>query len=144
MSYSAGASQQHVLDTSALSAAMRHEPELVAFLAALRPGDVATAPPAVAEVEYGIARLEAESRRRTLLEAERDRLLGVIGVLDWTAGASHRFGLVKAALERAGTPIDDMDVAIAAVALAHGATLITANLAHFKRVPGLRVCHWRA
>jgi tRNA(fMet)-specific endonuclease VapC len=131
-----------VLDTTAFAAAMRNEPVLVAFLKARRPGAVATVPPVVAEIQYGIRRLEAGSRTRTLLEAERDRLLGVLRVLPWTPESSARFGEVKAALERAGEPIDDFDVAIAAIALGHGAEVLTANLTHFRRVHGLASRHW--
>jgi predicted nucleic acid-binding protein len=37
-----------------------------------------------------------------------------------------KFGEIKAQLERDGTPIDDMDIAIAAVAASHGADIVTA------------------
>ena len=131
-----------VLDTTAFAAAMRSEPEMEAFLQARRPGALATAAPVVAEIEYGIRRLEAGSRRRRLLEEERDRLLGVLPILPWTPESSARFGDVKAALERAGEPIDDFDVAIAAIALSRGAEVLTANLPHFRRVRGLSSRHW--
>jgi len=133
----------HVLDTTALSAAMRYESALMEFLRPLRPGDVATAPPAVAEIEYRIERLPVGSRKRELLEAERARLLATIAVLDWTPEASRHFGRMKTHLERSGELIDDFDMAIAAVAAAHDATVVTANLVHFTRIPGLRVLHWR-
>lgn len=133
----------HVLDTTALSAAMRYEASLMDFLKSLRPGEVATAPPAVAEIEYGIARLQDGSRKRELLEAERTRLLETIAVLEWTPNASSSFGRMKAHLERSGELIDDFDLAIAAVAAAHGATVVTANLVHFTRIPELAVRHWR-
>lgn len=131
-----------LLDTTALSAAMRRDEGMTSFLRSLRPGDVATAPPAVAEIEYGIRRLVPGSRRRELLEAERLRVLSAIAVLEWTPDASGEFGEIKAHLEKSGTPIDDFDVAIAAVARSHGAEVITANLVHFARVPNLRARHW--
>jgi tRNA(fMet)-specific endonuclease VapC len=133
-----------VLDTTAFSAAMRHEPDMLAFLHARRPGDLATVPPVVAEIEYGIQRLEPGSRRKKLLEAERDRLLGAVIVLSWTDESSRRFGACKAQLERDGVPIDDFDIAIASIALSHGAEVVTANLPHFSRVDGLSCRHWTA
>lgn len=121
---------------------MRNEQQMVRFLSARGPGDVATVPPVVAEIEYGIRRTDAESRRRLLLEQARDRLLKVIQVLPWTPDSSALFGTIKAALELEGTPIDDFDVAIAAIASAHGAEVITANFVHFRRVKGLATRRW--
>lgn len=131
-----------VLDTTAFSAAMRHDSEMLAFLHTRRPGDLATVPPVVAEVEYGIQRLEPGSRRRKLLEAERDRLLGAVTVLPWTDESSRVFGACKARLERDGVLVDDFDIAIASIALSHGAEVVTANLPHFSRISGLACRHW--
>ncbi len=55
---------------------------------------------------------------------------------------SEAFGDIKALLERKGTPIEDFDVAIAAHARVRDAILVTANLVHMVRVPGLRVEDW--
>ncbi len=131
-----------VLDTTAFSAAMRHEPEIVALLRHRPPGEFAVVPPVVAEVEYGLRRLDPASRRRRLLAAQKDRLLSVIPLLDWIPAASVQFGAIKAGLERAGTPIDDFDIAVAAIARAHGAEVITANLTHFTKIDGLACRHW--
>lgn len=132
-----------VLDTTALSAAMRLEPEIVSFLDARPPGDFAVVPPVVAEIEYGLQRLDSASRRYRLLRAQLGRLLSAIPLLEWLPVASVQFGAIKAGLERAGTPIDDFDVAVAAIARAHGAEVITANLAHFVRIKDLACRHWR-
>ena len=132
----------HVLDTTAFSAAMRNEPAMVEFLSVRQPGDVAVVPPVVAEIEYGIQRLQPGSRKRSLLVARQTQLLSAIRVLDWTPEASVRFGAIKAALERAGTLIDDFDIAVAAIALAHNAPVVTANLAHFAGIEGLACLHW--
>lgn len=133
-----------VLDTIAFSAVLRNEPAIAEFLKTRQPGDVAVVPPVVAEIEYGIQRLEEGSRKRALLEDRRTKLLSVIRILDWIPRASVQFGGIKAALERAGALIDDFDIAIAAIALAHGAQVITSNLAHFARIEGLVCRHWSA
>jgi tRNA(fMet)-specific endonuclease VapC len=131
-----------ILDTTAFSAVMRHEPAMMDFLRAHSPGEVAVAPPVVAEIEYGIQRLAEGSRKRSLLEEEKEILLGAIRLLEWTPDASVRFGGIKASLERAGTLVDDFDIAVAAIALSHGAGVLTANLAHFSRVEGLACSSW--
>lgn len=63
---------------------------------------------------------------------------------EWTDAVSQSYGRIKAALERRGVRIEDFDAAIAAHALALGATLVTANIAHMTRVAGLRVEGWTA
>jgi tRNA(fMet)-specific endonuclease VapC len=42
-------------------------------------------------------------------------------------------------LERRGTPIGDVDLRIASIALARGLTVVTANVRHFQLVSGLPV-----
>ncbi|MHB8759510.1 MAG: type II toxin-antitoxin system VapC family toxin [Thiobacillus sp.] len=49
-----------------------------------------------------------------------------------------RYGEVRATQERAGTPIGNNDLWIAAHARALGVTLIGNNLGEFERVPGLK------
>jgi len=119
-----------------------YEAAMAAFLKSRQPGEIAVAPPVVAEIEYGIQRLEAGSRKRALLSNRQARLLSTIRVLDWTPQASVRYGGIKAALERSGQRIDDFDIAVAAIALAHDAQVITANLPNFTRIEGLRSRHW--
>ena len=111
-------------------------------MGAHRPGEIATVPPVVAEIEHGIRRLDPSSRKFTLLLAQKEKLFQIMQVLDWDQESSAKFGKIKADLENAGTPVDDFDVAIAAIAMSHGAVLITANLAHFKRIKGLQSNHW--
>lgn len=130
-----------VLDTTALSAAMRGDPDLVAVLRAGRPGEFAIVPPVISEIEYGIRRLPS-GRQRELLEIQRDRFMGVLRLLQWTQEASTDFGDIKANLESRGELIDDFDIAIAAIARVHGASVITANFVHFRRVESLSSSHW--
>lgn len=63
-------------------------------------------------------------------------------VLPMDSAASRVFGQLKASLERAGIPVDNMDLFIAATALSQGLRLITGNLRHFVRIPGLSVEDW--
>ena len=51
-------------------------------------------------------------------------------------------GDIRAALERAGTPIRPYDVLVAAQARRRGAVLITANEREFARVAGLKTEDW--
>lgn len=133
---------RYVLDTTAFSAAMKHDSDLFRFISGYRPGDIVTVPPVVAEIQYGINRLENSSKKYHLLRSERDRLLSIISTLPWTSESSEQFGEIKADLERRGKLIDDFDIAIAAIALAHKCGVITANLNHFRRIEGLESQSW--
>ncbi len=131
----------YVLDTNAVSALMKGNPAVVERLAATTPTEVAIPQPVLAEIVFGIERLP-RSKRRTLLQARFDLVSAELPRAEWTDAVSRMFGRIKATLERRGTRIEDFDAAIAAHALALEATLVTANLDHMIRVPGLRVEDW--
>jgi len=55
---------------------------------------------------------------------------------------TETFAGLKADLQMAGTPLDDMDLLIAATALSHKLTLVTNNEEYFSPVPGLVLVNW--
>lgn len=131
-----------VLDTSVVSAVMRREEPALDRLKALHPGDLVLSSPVAAEIAFGLRRLPTDSRRRALLADEYRRLRQAVSWTDWTEEAALAFGGLKDALERAGTPVGDMDVIIGSTALAIGAGVATANARDFRRLPGLHVDEW--
>ena len=122
---------KYLLDTTAFSAIMRRDEHLLTFLKQYRPGDIATVPPVVAEIHYGIKRLDNFSKKYLLLKSERDRLLSIIKVLPWLPESSEYFGSIKADLESQGKIIDDFDIAIAAIAISHKYGIITVKMDNF-------------
>lgn len=110
-------------------------------LSRVRKEDVGIPPPVVAEIAYGIERLP-RSARRDRLQHRFSRISGEISRIPWTDSVSESFGHIKAVLERRGQRIEDFDAAIAAHALAIDGVLVTANLAHMSRIPGLDVEDW--
>ena len=67
------------------------------------------------------------------------RVLDGLQVLNFDDRAAWLFAEFAARLRRLGRPIGDMDVLIAASAVAFGHKLITRNPAHFSDIPHLRV-----
>lgn len=63
-----------------------------------------------------------------------------VQVLEFDARAGAEFEHLQAARLRIGT----MDLKVAAIALAHDATVLTRNIKDFSRVPNLRVEDWTA
>ena len=55
---------------------------------------------------------------------------------------AENYGRIRAELQRQGMPIGSNDTLIAAIALTHSLTLITANTREFARVSGLQFENW--
>ena len=131
----------YVLDTTVMSALMRADAGPSKRLLQATPAQIAIPQPVIAEVHYGLARLEP-SRRRTDMEERLTLLLRTLPGIPWSDEVSRRFGEIKAGLERRGERVDDFDVAIAAHALAADAVVVTRNVRHFARIHELRVEDW--
>ncbi|MGH3565987.1 MAG: hypothetical protein ACRDRH_08145 [Pseudonocardia sp.] len=63
-------------------------------------------------------------------------------VLPFDILTARRLGMLKAALERVGTPLAEPDLRIASIALTRDLILVTQNVKHFGRVPELTVENW--
>jgi tRNA(fMet)-specific endonuclease VapC len=132
---------KYVLDTNAVSALMKGDPNVIAQLKRVARAEVSMPQPVVAEISYGIERL-GKSKRRDALTARFELLKSELPRAAWSDEVSEAFGSIKAALERKGERIEDFDAAVAAHALALGSVLVTANIKHMLRVPGLEVEDW--
>lgn len=58
------------------------------------------------------------------------------------SGAAEDFGRIRAELELEGKRLEDMDLLLAATAVNRGLTLVTHNVRHFSRIPGVLVEDW--
>ena len=131
-----------LLDTNAVSAFMQRRPDALHRLREQDASTVYLCAPVAAEIHFGLSRLPPHSRRRRLLASEFQRLRTALRWIDWNEAATPAFGHWKATLQRRGTPIDDMDLAIASIALSLPAQLATANIRHFARIEDLDVIDW--
>ena len=59
-----------------------------------------------------------------------------------TTHSMREYGDIRWHLERQGCRIDSMDLLIGATALHEDLTLVTGNVKHFERIPGLRIENW--
>jgi tRNA(fMet)-specific endonuclease VapC len=130
-----------VLDTNAVSALMKGDPGVMEKLKQRSKAEVSAPQPVLAEIAYGIERLP-KSKRKEALQERFDLVRSELARSSWSDEVSESFGRIKALLEKKGQRTEDFDAAIAAHALATGAVLVTANLDHMTRVPGLTVEDW--
>jgi tRNA(fMet)-specific endonuclease VapC len=99
-------------------------------LARSSPSDICISAMTRAELLYGLKSL---SQRHHLHQAVH-RFLKVTSMLPWDAESADFFAEIKHQLRSGGTPIGEMDMLIAAHAIAADATLVTNNTRHFKRI----------
>ena len=55
---------------------------------------------------------------------------------------AEQFGKLKAILQTRGDTLADLDITIAAQAATRGLALVTNDVRHFKRVPGVKFENW--
>ena len=132
---------KYVLDTNIVSAWMQGAEPLLARLVTCSPASLGMPGPVLGELEYGLQRLP-RSHRRTALAHKLSAICQMVTPVEWTQAVSRHFGSIKAALESRGHRLEDFDVANAAHARAHNATLVTRNLKQLGRVPELDLEDW--
>lgn len=131
----------YLFDTDSLSQVLKRSPlpSFIARLAATPIEHQFTSAITVGEMVYGAHR---SARRDELLGQLQTRVWPNITILPFDRAAAETYGSIRAELERAGVPIGEPDTRIAAIALARSLTVVTRNVRHFERVPGLRAENW--
>lgn len=91
-----------------------------------------------AELVYGVykSRRVAENLRRI------QTFLAPLQSYAFDDACVDHYGRIRVELQRQGRPIGGNDLLIAAIALTHSLTLVTANTREFSRVIGLRIENW--
>jgi tRNA(fMet)-specific endonuclease VapC len=76
-------------------------------------------------------------------EVEKVRqLLRRITLLDFSTQACETYGKLANELRSLGRQIGDLDTLIASIALTHNEPILSRNIGHFQKVPGLTVRTW--
>jgi predicted nucleic acid-binding protein len=130
----------YCFDTDTLSAVIRRDPplSLIRRLAVLPPDAQFTTAITLGELLYGVARRgSAELSKRV-----RQLVAGAVLVLPFERSAAETYGTLRAELESAGTRLAEPDLRIASIVIATGLTLVSGNVRHFGRVPGLQFENW--
>jgi len=128
---------KYLLDTGSVSFALRGQGEVATRIRAEKPSNLAVSAMTVAELRYG-----ADRKGSRKLHGLIDTFTGAIEVMSFDEAAAVEFGRIGSLLAERGTPIGEFDALIAAHAVALRRTLVTNNLRHFSRVPGLSVENW--
>jgi len=130
-----------LFDTDILSNLMSAKPSarLLDRLGATPAEQQATSAVTAGELIYGASRSPRSVHYREKLERV---VWPRVRVLPFDRRAAEEYGRIRAELEKAGAPIPDADLMIAAIAASNGLTLVTGNVRHFSRIRGLKVENW--
>lgn len=130
-----------MFDTNAISALVHHRSgwqQLARRIDVLKPDQRLISVITLSELQTMIAKAETPEAKRIKVA----RVLLNFQILDFDEGAAAQVARIRAYLEPRGIKIGPMDTLLAAHAMSIGATVITANLREFARVPGLTAEDW--
>jgi tRNA(fMet)-specific endonuclease VapC len=129
---------RYLLDTNTVSYIIKgNRPRVRERLLRVAMADIGISVISEAELLFGLARRPDATKLKIVVE----EFLLRVEVLPWDSGAAQQYARARAALEGAGEPMGNLDLMIAAQALASGLTLVSSD-AVFRRVKGLKVADW--
>ena len=127
-----------LLDTNACIAARKKHSVFLANMREHSPDDLFISVITLAEIHFGLARLEPDTAQRKW--EEWTILLSPFTVVELTEACAVIWGCLR--YEMRHQPIGERDLMISSIALANGMVVITHNMKEFSRVPGLIVEDW--
>ncbi len=132
-------SQRYMLDTNIVSHIMQgRDAGLLKKLASVPVGEVVISSVTLAELQYGLHRKGQPPRLKNAM----DQVLLRVDVLPWDEPVARCYGELCATLEAKGINLGDLDMMIAAHAVAVGATLVSRDKAFGQAPDRLTVKVW--
>ena len=129
---------RYILDTNTVSYVIKGNfPHVRERLLRIPVSEVGISVITEAELRFGVARLPQATKLGNVVE----EFLRRMEVLVWDSAAARAYARLRATLEEHGEPMGNLDLMIAAQALAVGA-IVVSNDRVFRRVKSLRVEDW--
>jgi tRNA(fMet)-specific endonuclease VapC len=130
---------RYLLDTNTCIAVIRKKSQTVLQRMQQHPvTDIAVSTITIAELQYGVQKSGKIPQNQQAL----NQFLLPFLFLDFDYAAAQEYGVIRASLERQGTPIGSLDLLLAAQALGHSLIFVTNNGKEFERVPNLHIEDW--
>jgi tRNA(fMet)-specific endonuclease VapC len=129
---------RYLLDTNTASYVIKGNfPRVRARLLKVPMAEVGISSVTEAELRFGVARIPGAHK----LSAAVEEFLLRLETLPWDSDCAKQYAQLRASVERAGEPMGNMDMMIAAQALAAQAALVSHDHV-FRRVKGLKIEDW--
>jgi len=130
---------KYLLDTNICIYIIKKQPvSVIHRLTQTSIDDIAISVITYSELEYGVSKSQHQTRNKIALM----QFLAPFTILPFNELAAENYGEIRADLENKGKPIGNMDLLIAAHALAADLVLVTNNQNEFDRIPGLKIENW--
>ena len=129
----------YLLDTNTCVYAIKRDLRVLRGLRDHSPDDFGISAITVAELWFGAAKSSRPRETRSSVDA----FLKPFEVLPFAGDAAEEYAGIRLQLEKAGRPIGERDLLIAATAKSRRLTVVTHNVREFARVSGLKVEDWR-
>jgi tRNA(fMet)-specific endonuclease VapC len=129
---------RYLLDTNTASYVIKGNfPRVRARLLKVPMAEVGISVVTEAELRFGVARRPEATALKMVVE----EFLLRVEALPWNSGAAQQYARIRASLEEEGEPMGNLDLMIAAHAVAAEVVLVTHDHV-FRRVKGLKVEDW--
>jgi tRNA(fMet)-specific endonuclease VapC len=130
---------KYLLDTNICIYIIKKKPAIVLEKFKEYPlGTIGISTITLAELQFGIRKSSNPEKNLSALT----QFIIPLEVLDFDYKATIEYGLIRAELEKKGTPIGPLDTLIGAHAKSLGLTLVTNNKKEFVRIAGLKIENW--
>ena len=133
---------RYLLDTNIASYAIKgNAPHIRERLLRLPMSEVGISVISEAQLRFGVLRHPKDSRKLASLKLAVEEFLLRVEILPWDSKAAQQYAALRKTIEDSGTPMANLDMMIAAHALAAECTLVTHDRV-FHRVKHLKLEGW--
>lgn len=130
---------KYMLDTNICIYIIKQKPEnVIERFRQAQVSEIGVSCITLSELEYGVMKSAKPEQNKLALA----QFIAPIEISAYDDVAAQHYGVIRAHLERQGTPIGSFDMLIAAHALSINSVLITNNESEFKRVSNLKIENW--
>ena len=131
----------YLLDTNMLSEIVKKNPNrnFIKKLGGIPSPAIFTATICVMELRYGAMKRGNPSDFWQMIE---QHILSKVRILSFSYPEAIKAGELIHQLYSLGQPIGMEDIMIGSIALCNDLTIVTGNIKHFQKIPGLRVENW--
>lgn len=128
----------YLLDTNTLIYFFKGMGRVAENLLSRSPKEIAIPSIVLFELEVGLAKSDRPEKRQQQLHL----LTSVVSTIPFTYKEAKAAAIIRAKLDRAGTPIGRYDTFIAGTAVSANSVLVTHNIKEFCRVENLQLEDW--